>query len=60
MQMIRSEKGMAVGMLDKQTGTLQIKDGSKMWHIPIPPNGMTVTTRKGTAPPEKTYIPFLQ
>lgn len=58
MYAIRSEKGMLVGMLDERTGTFQIKDGKKMWQIPVPPDGLTITTMKGEGLPEQTYIPY--
>jgi hypothetical protein len=53
---IRSKTVMLVGMLDESTGILHIKDGQKMWLIPVPLDGMTVTTVKGSSMPEETYI----
>jgi hypothetical protein len=48
---------MLVGVLDRRTSTFEIKDGRKKWLIPVPPDGLTVTTIRGDGLPERTYIP---
>ena len=56
METIRSKTGMLIGMLDERARRLQIKDGQKLWLIPVPNEGMTVTTVRGGNMPEQTHI----
>lgn len=54
---IRTSKNKLVGRLDKQTYTLQIKDGTKMTLIQVPPNGLSLQITIGINAPEIVCIP---
>ncbi|GHU76778.1 hypothetical protein FACS1894188_09820 [Clostridia bacterium] len=54
---IRTPRGKLVGKLDERTGTLSIKDGSKITLIEIPPSGLRLQFTLGDGVPEEVYIP---
>lgn len=54
---IRTSKGKLVGMVDKRTGFLHIKDGIKMTMIEIPQTGLKISFDSGNGVIEEVYIP---
>lgn len=57
---ILTPRGKLVGKLDERTGTLSIKDGSKVTLIEIPANGLRLQFTPGNGITEEVYIPPLR
>lgn len=57
MEPVRTPKGKLYGMLDKETYTLHIKDGSIFRIITVPPDGLELQYISSSGQAETVYIP---